>query len=54
MVGVLLVVRRELSNSDVGSDSVVEKDKLGLRSTREVSKVMSTDVGCVMVMSGLK
>lgn len=39
-----------------GSDSVVEKDALGLRSTRDVSKVMLTLFGCViaaMVLEGM-
>jgi hypothetical protein len=43
--------------SDVGSDSVVEKDVFtaakdsdGWRSTSEVSKVMSTVFGCVILM----
>lgn len=47
-IGVFLL---ELPKSDAGSDSVVEKDvlALGLRSTREVSKVMLTDVGSVIL-----
>jgi hypothetical protein len=44
-VGVLAV---EAPRSE-GSDSVVEKDAFGLRSTSEVSKVMLTDVGCVIL-----
>jgi len=35
-----------------GSDSVVEKETL--RSMREVSKVMLTELGCVMVYEGIQ
>lgn len=47
VVGVGWVVGK----SEVGSEAVVEKDALGLRSMREVSKVMWTEFGWVMLLT---